>query len=220
MPKQLVGPVMKNGSFYSQRKYAPRRKYLPPATRTAITTTVKREMNRQIESKIFDQGLNGVGMNSVVLNVLDVTSGISRGTGDNQFIGDKISPTYLMGRFSLTLGDTTNICRLMVIQNIGPVTTPTMGVMFQNLVSPWLSPLNTDNDNKYRVLYDKIYSLDAAHVVRTGKIKINSKKLRPITYVAAGTVETGAIYIVALSDSAAVVDPQLNLRTRLHFKDA
>lgn len=183
----------------------------------------KRVVARAVETKIYDLTSHSNAIDWSTGYVLSVSSAIARGTGETNYIGDKIAPVGIRCAFQYTRADASNMLRLVVIQNkAGGV--PLLNTLLQgtaNLSAP-LSPYDTNYDNTYRVLYDKVVSMDnIRNLTSVHIVKIPGKKLRPIVFNdAAGTIEAGGIYFCWISDSGAAAHPTVDLRMRLYFKDA
>lgn len=212
----------------TQRKRPVRRQQNNKVIRRVARSEAKKVVNRTIESKVFD--------GSTIPNSIDYTTGvilpllvdptgtpISQGTSDKQYIGTKINISYFMMRFQLLYGDPQNMVRVLIIQDIVSGI-PTVANVFEsvgNTRAP-LSPFDRQFDKTYRVLYDKIFTLDNANnPQRVAKIKLGMRKFRPIEFNnAVGTIEKGAPYAVIISDSGILPNPAIQAWWRIHYKDA
>jgi len=192
-----------------------------------IRQVVKKELKKEIESKYFDYSLSSTIASTSVTNFQPL-HGFARGTGPNGYVGSKIKPAYLMVRANFAAGDGTNIVRALVIQDKAVSGTPALATIFSNTTSPHLSPLNPDYIDSYIVLADKTFTL-SVHETSAGtfssqprlmKFKIPGKRLRQVSYTAAGAADTGAIWIVLVSDSLAVLHPAFTMVSRLTYTDA
>lgn len=191
-----------------------------------IRKVVKAELKKEIESKFFDSSVNSTL--STTASAIPPLSGFSRGTGVSNFIGMKVKPIYLTIRGTLQGSDNTNYVRILVIQDKAVSGTPNTSTIFQNTSYPWLSPLNVDYIDSYTVLADRLYSFRTFEsaagtftgTVRPFKIKISGKKMRQITYTAAGSADSGQLWIIAVSDSALPSHPGYVMLTRFTYTDA
>jgi len=213
------------------RRRAPARRRPARKQNTVVRRVARQEakkvFNRRVESKTFDGavGAGTIDYNGTVWTLWDDSTGtaITQGTGETQYIGQKITPTYFTLRWQANVADATNMIRIIVLQDIvsGVPTGANVLQSVSNVRAP-LSPLDVDYDQTYRVLADRLIQLDAvSSPSKVGKIKIGMRQLRPVFFSDnAGTYEKGGCYILVISDSAASTHPNVNLVWRWHFKDA
>lgn len=160
---------------------------------------------------------------SITNSVFSGGSAMSQGTGNGQYIGSSIKPTYVMIRGFVNVSDSTNLMRIVVLQVKGGGV-PTAATVFEstaNIRAP-LSPLEKNYDKTYNVLADRLISVNGvAMPQRPFKIKLSGRKMRKIEFNdGAGTIEANGVYVVAVSDSGAAVHPTLTYEWRLHYTDA
>lgn len=213
------------------RRRAPARRKPARKTNTTVRRVARAEakkvFNQKVESKTFD-GAIGSGTadwSGTVWSLWDDAAGvaITQGNGESQYVGQKVTPTYFTLRYQANIADTTNMVRIMILQDI-VAGVPTGANVLQsvgNIRAP-LSPLDVDYDQTYRVLADRVVQLTSvAKPSAVGKIKIGMRQLRPVYFSdAAGTYERGSCYVLVISDSGAATHPNVNLSWRWHFKDA
>lgn len=146
---------------------------------------------------------------------------LAQGSSDDDRQGDKVTWRSLFHRMSVTPNATAgvNFLRVMIIQdkqNNG--TAPTAAQIFQTSTN-YLSPLNDDFGKRFKVLFDRTYTVDTdANGAQVDKIY---RKLRIVTeYAGAGSVvpNTNGIYLVQLSDQA-TNGPTTSTYTRLRYID-
>lgn len=199
----------------------PRRKNT--AVRTIARAEAKKVVARAVETKILDTSVTGQAVDFGAGYVVSMTNTMIRGIAENQYIGDAITPVGLALRCQLTRIDATQLFRVLIIQNKAggvPLTT----TVFQstgNITAP-LSALNVDYNNTYRVLYDKMFSMDVIRdTTKHVTIRIAGKRLRRLNFNdAIGTIEKAGLYMVVISDSGVVAHPTIDFRARLYYKDA
>lgn len=187
-------------------------------------TEAKKVVNKILETKILDN--NGLA-DPVDYNtglVISLTNTIIRGTAENQYIGDSITPVGVMIRWQVTRSDASQLFRIIIIQNkAGGL--PLLSTLLQsvgNITAP-LSPYDVDYQSTYRVIYDRLISMDnIRNLTHIGTIKLSAKKLRRINFNdGVGTLESGGLYICCISDSVtATAHPAFDYRARLYYKDA
>lgn len=213
-------PYTKSKTYRKRRPYR-RRKFT--STRTIARQEAKRAINRTIETKSFDSNVQAQGLDYTTGYVGNLLSGITQGVSESQYIGDKITPRGLSIRAQLTRSDSTQLLRIIIIQNKAGGT-PLLSTLLQsvgNIRAP-LSPLDIDYNHTYRVLYDTCISMDSIRgTTRQLKIHIPWKKFRSVVFNdAVGTYEAGGIYLCAISDSSAVAHPTIEYYSRIWYKDA
>jgi hypothetical protein len=101
---------------------------------------------------------------------------IAQGDGDSARTGDSVTMQSLSCKYVVTLGDVTNIFRIVVFI-WKPATTPTIDLILdqQGAITSPLSSIVHDYAPSFRVIYDKLITLDAAHVTVIGSFKIPLK---------------------------------------------
>lgn len=218
-----MNPSQKSGNFKSKRR-APRNRKGDYRMKKIARQEAQKVVSKKVESKVHDvnQAVSAVDW-SAFTSVFSLTNGLTRGNLATQYVGDSIMPSHLRIRYSLAAADSTNLVRVVVIQNIaGGI--PLGNTTFQstgNNRAP-LSAYDLDYSSTYRVLYDEFFALGLGtdSGLLTGDIRIKSNKLRKITYTAGAVVSTGDIYLIAISDSGVSVHPTIQFYSRLYFKDA
>lgn len=211
----------------SQRRGRPRQRQnrsLGPRQEDRVETIVKRQLNKRIEWHHFDYSSNvSPSYSGSIVSVSSVT----QGDGDSQRSGDNIYATSLQCRYFVYNGDDNNMVRVVAIQYFGD-DTPVVGDVFGSTgtVSSVLDNYVNDKVGKkklIRVLYDRLTTVNAPFsgglTYRAHSFKVRLKR-RQIQYQAGGTSGTGKIYLLFISDSAAVVHPTVYYKTRLWFQDA
>lgn len=213
-------PYRKTRRAYRKR---PAKKSGANYTRQIARAEAKKVVAKSIETKMFDHSAAAQAVDWNTGVVASVTTGIGRGTGEGDYIGDKITPCGLSVRLQLTRADATQLIRILVIQNkAGGI--PLLSTLLQsvaNATAP-LSPLDNDYENTYRVLYDKTWSMDSVRGTSTqARITIPRHKFRSLVFNDQfGTIEKGGIYLCAISDSGAAAHPVLDYRMRFYYRDA
>lgn len=223
-----------NRKIVQVRVKKPKTRQEQKMTRIANRQALK-VVNRQIESKHFDGKLALAGLNvdydgtlyNAFVNVPAASATIIQGTGQGQYIGEKIRPTHISLRWSATnvLADSDNLITCVILQAKGLfVPGATMANILESTgnVSAPLSPFDADYEDRFRVLYRKTIALNqAGESNRVYKVNIPYNKLGAISYSDnVGTVESGTIMIGWISDSSADVDPLIRGQWRIFYKDA
>ena len=187
-------------------------------------------MRRKGEAKSYDGAISGlVGAQGVMFslyeNYLTVpATKIAQGAGEANYIGDTITPLYITIRGLFVHSDATNALRVIVFQTLGN-TVPTITALLQypaGTVYSCLSPVKKNTRRQYQILRDKIYTTSAnGNEVKSYKIKIPMYGLQSTEFTdAAGTVGTGGIYMLLMTDSTAVTHPDVRTTYRITFTDS
>lgn len=219
-----MNPNQKSGNSKTFRRKKPVRKGDLRMKRIAHQEAQK-VIAKKVESKRYDVSVTAFAIDdNAATSVFDLTAGIVRGAGDNNYIGDSIRPSHLRIRYAVEVADATNLIRVVVIQNkAGGI--PLGGTVFQSVlnVNAPLSAFDSSFNETYRVLYDEFFVLAAVPADNqkiTGDIRIKANKLRVINFTNTGALSAGGIYMVMISDSAAAAHPAGQFYSRLYFKDA
>ncbi len=187
-----------------------------------VRQIVKSEMSNKLEHKYYratDSG-TGVDFGGACYDITPVPQGDTDVTRD----GDKINADSLDISYNWTLGDTTNICRIIIFQ-WHPNSTPTVANILNTVgaTNAVCSSYNVDNEQQYKILHDKTYYLSSVAYPQRGvsdKVWIKSGFERNMQFVAGGTTGTNHFYKLVISDSGAAPNPLLNSDSRLRFTDA
>lgn len=208
------------------RKRQPKKSYVQKVAREEAKKAVK----VQAEHKYFDSitsatQIDWSGTNAVfnmTYNPLS-TANITQGTDDVNYIGKKIRLVFLTIRGKLTIADTTNMMRCIILQT-KTNNTPTLAGVLQSVgnVRAPLAPYERQFNDQWNIIRDKTYIMDQVrNSIVYFKIKIPSTKFRQMAFSnASGTIEKGGIYMCWISDSGVASHPILEYYSRLTFTDA
>lgn len=216
--------VMQRRTYQRRAPARPRQQ----AVRKVARKEAKKVLQSQIESKSYDGQLTAIQVDYSTGYVASITenpsagTSIVAGTGETNYIGKVITPTHLTIRGTMAIGDTTNFMRLIVVQDRAAGIPTLANLLTASSQYSVISTYDRQFNDTYRVLYDKLYTLDVDTPVKAFKIKLSGKKLNRIFFGSTtGTVERGGIYFCLVSDSAAVTHPTITAcMWRLFFKDA
>lgn len=144
---------------------------------------------------------------------------ISQGIGDQQRVGDQLTPTSMEFWYDWNVADSFNRCRVIVFRWLDNSTPSVNDVLLATTLLPRVfASYNKDNRAKFNILYDKTHVgsiLPASNSIMAGS---KSRKLTgKINYEAASTSGNSHIFICALSDSVAVSHPTLRFYSRINF---
>lgn len=217
------------------RRYTRRKKRITGLTnrqKRAVMQIIDKKDEQVIENKFYDTVFDGVNIDSSFSNAgVYQINNVSEGTSSNQRIGQDIDVKSIFARLVFTLGDTTNLIRLMIVQDrnsknngnnypaISEVLEYTTGFATQQYL---MSPLKVSSEKgRWRVLLDNVVILNAnePQFVLEWYKEVNIKK----TFEkAAGANSEGknSIYIMWVSDSGADPDPDVSGVIRCKYIDA
>lgn len=172
---------------------------------------------QEVEKKYHDLAAapGGAGSTGVFYSF---TSTIPEGTGSEQRIGQQVTVKSLQVRYRLLYQDTTNLMRVIIFRWFQQGT-PSLSQILQDTVTvPWISPTNRLLSEFINVMYDNLVTLDATNNFQYVD-KIFIKKNMNVTFDDAGNPDYGHVYMLVLSDSAAIPHPTIEFYSRVRFTD-
>lgn len=176
-------------------------------------------MNQNVEWKHSTKNINvGVGTTADIQSL----SAVPVGTSDTTRTGDLLQAYSLNFRGAVSLGDATNVFRLIFFQWHAK-STPTLGnILITTGGFEVFSMYNTDQGDQYKIMYDRTFNLNRAGgganevKVFSGKLSVPRKKLQ---YDAGLTTGSNHIYSLMISDSGLPADPNVIMVTKLNYRD-
>lgn len=181
----------------------------------SVAKIVKQVLMSNEEKKWFLSSFSS-GVDNTIQNQ-DLSS-ISNGTTSSSRIGSQIRCKKLHMKWVATLGDTTNLIRVLIHfwKPNDAVDVPQQSELFQN--SSILSPLLKLNPNRFRPVRDLLIRLDTYHPIVTGELEIKLDDL--ISYVPGLDTGMNHLYLTVFSDSGGVPNPTFEFVTSLDFVDS
>lgn len=214
---------------------------------TTVTKAVKYELNKNLETKYWEGVLfeynpvasagvlvdadgNNVSLLSSYRNGVSIPSqSIIRGIGSNQYIGDRISLTYVILHFAIDYSpstDVTNVVTLYLLQskglfNFNPLSAANQFSENGDILAPLSFP-DRDYDDRFRVIAKKAVRLNAADSnIHIGTMKVKSSRLTNVHFTSTtGDVESNQLNLCMISDSVVVPHPAIRAVWRVYYKDA
>lgn len=208
------------GLDYQQKA---KRARLNPAVKSQISYAVRRTLAKREEVKVHDYSIaTGIDNAGTVFPLSAVLQGQTQATR----IGIQLNPKDLDMRFILTHGDASNIMRLVVFQFHNDDQTFTPGA--STILDPTavtagngvMAPYNNQNKDEFRVLMDRTYVLEAGAGLVKKCYTTLRQRMRKIDYNGTATHGAENLYLLVISDSAAVTHPTITGESRLHFTDS
>lgn len=181
---------------------------------------VKAIANKAGEKKFFattSGGFQGVDWTGTITSISDISQGDTDVTRD----GDQVYIRSLEFSWEVSVGDTYNIVRLLVVQWF-PATTPAVtDILLTNGSNDGvLSPYNHDSRFQFKVLYDRKIHVNTDMPNRSLKFRLYKNfRYRRIQYIGGGTTGQNKIYIIKISDSGAAPNPTMANFGKLNFSD-
>lgn len=207
--------------------------------RRKLSRRQRREVIRIIRSnqeyKWFDTVVSPGGVTTAGSFVL--LSNVTQGTLDNNRIGDKLKFVSMKGKFTWTVGDNNNLCRVIVFQwhpdnsVTVPVTSGAGGILQSGGANAPYSNYEHDTGSLFTVLYDSTVNLWEQIAATPGsmtafkqfRIKQTRRNRRffktTLKFDAATTTGPDQIYLLAVSDSSVAPNPVLYGYIRMAFQD-
>lgn len=198
-----------------KRKYYKKK----PIQEKKINQIVKRQLASKMERKVLDYyGSASPDWSGVIVDPL---STISRTVSSNSLVGSYIQPAWSTFSFTITLADTTNIVRMILLSY--RVTSPNVSTILESsyltTTQGVLAPYEKDFKDYYTIIFDRRYTLSANRPVITGTIRYKSKK--KIHFLeSAATPARDSLFFLFISDSGAVSHPTISYINRLYFYDS
>lgn len=215
----------------ARRRY--RRKYRRSARRKGRLATKKfvvKQIRKDIETKFYDRTVTVLGTPDAVPSTGTpyVLTTPAQGTTDQNRVGDKVRVRGLHVKGQFAIGDVNQSIRLIIMQykqatnlHAAAVTELLQSAYVGTTAAPY-APFAHDYKHIYTPLYDRTWYMDSvAQPVVNFELRVPMKYVkREIAYQAASTDAINHIYLVAISDSTAVVHPTINFISRFFYDDA
>jgi hypothetical protein len=143
-------------------------------------------------------------------------SNISSGVNYNQRIGQEVRLTRVDCHFEFALADTTNVMRYFLIRwkDTG---TPAIADIVDDVTLPWLSFQNLNSLENCDFIADGKVDLHSSNPMESVSFSRGLNNARTRWRAGTNTVDSGHLFLIIVSDSAAVADPQFICRTRVSY---
>lgn len=184
------------------------------------------------ELKFVDTTVSGLATIGGTVNLLN---GVTQGTDYNNRIGRKFTMKSLMVRIGISygnvagVGSTGNIIRILVVYDAQTNTvTPAVTDVLQS--ANYLSPMNLNNRDRFKILSDKWWNTDAfvfaAGAITNGTFtpqmekyykKINLETQNGGTNNLVGSITTGGVFLIVISGGAGNL---VDVYTRVRYTDS
>ena len=169
---------------------------------------------------------------STTATIVNLFSGITQGLGDlNVRVGDRVKITKLEASGYLSVGDPTNIIRIIIFLWYNDSTTGINPPTDQQLLDDTTSNLSmlygdVNNDGsfpknkKFKILSDKRFYLNGVSKPQINYQFKRTWKYGATTGFSAGTDKgSGIPYMLLVSDSSVAVHPSYYMNVKMHYAD-
>lgn len=213
--------MYKKSKVVSVKKYNPTAEKATKALRIAqrVQKAVKKSELKFYDSppSVFTSAVNSTGAVYPLCN-------IPSGTGPSSRIGNKALLKSVLAKFTFqqsTLGNASGIRVILFIDKAGNngSGTPLVTDLLQNGTYSFISPLNTINANRFRILHDKTYSIGSngpQEVIKSLYSKVN--QTMGFIGSALTSYDDGQPYLLVCSDTI-TNNPTMYMYCRVRFTD-
>ena len=171
----------------------------------------------------FGEGYFATSATTVAGNFNPLTVAVSPNTTGR--IGNEITLTSFLMKLGLTVSDSTNYVRVVVLIDKDN----TMGGNYthlsylQNTGAPIWSYINMGNRKKFKVLMDRVFVLDSVStpiIYKTFKFKINRKvQWNTLNTSNIADIRKNNLLIAYWSDSSVAPDPTITFNYKCYWQD-
>jgi len=175
--------------------------------------------NSDVKYHVYTRLLNGALASGEITEI----SSLTRGSGNNNFIGNSITPKHVRVRYAFQSAGTNNLCRVIIFQwHDSSVPVPSGIIASTGALSP-LEPIRAENKRFMTVLHDRTIAIannGVNNVFDYHSVFISSNRLAPIIFkTGSDTTHKGAIYLLVVSDDLVTTYPQFEAVGELAFVD-
>lgn len=207
---------------FDVRKARSRGKQLTKAQRKQVSAityrTIKSKSDKKFKSSDFLLFSGSTG------SVVRLT-GIAQGDDSvDQRVGRSIQLNKLTCNFHLNVADTHNTVRIILFiwkDESNPSVSQVLTTALQTS-APYLATYSEINSKQFTVIYDRMLTVDTDDPQKVGRYTKYWKKGHSIQYSGTGDTSLavkGDVYLLQITDSVAIVHPQLSFAYKLEYTD-
>lgn len=208
------------------KKKRMKKAHLRPRTANAVKAIVKAAIAPIMEKKHFDTAFTSYGMDNSFSQFTDLSM-IPQGVLDTQRIGDTVYIESIQFKFIVQSPDNWNYSRIQLIQwhEDTAFSNPSMAITLQSATTiprDLVSPLQIDKNQKFTILYDKLFGQVAAAETQDISISLYKDKgfKRKLEFTNSSTTGMGHFFLLVSSNSNVVPNPTLDGWVRIRYRDA
>lgn len=219
-------------TYYKSRKYNKKSLTLDDKVRIAVAKQSALKERKKTDWKYTDVNANSTNVQTSG-SITSLLANLTRGdAGLNNFDGNIVDPQAITFKYFLHTSTIRNAVRVIIFQWFDSAT-PVIAGILQNsgAITATLSPILVTNKTYIKVLYDRTHqfaptaggdtTVTGEGVIDCQTVYIPGRKLRPVRYnSSSNVVQTGNLYLLLVSDDAAVPSPQINYYSRVTFSDS
>lgn len=156
------------------------------------------------------------------LGGLNSFTDIVQGSAQTQRVGDELRLKSIDLRYQIACADTTQCMRIIVFQWFQNTVPTVNNILYSNgTAQAPFGALNFEQRRNYRILYDRMHSLDIITEIQNGvHVRIWKIPKRNIVFTTTGTtVGNNKCYIYFISDSSVAPHPTLTWQIRVNYTD-
>lgn len=203
----------------SRRSY---RKVTKPKSKKQISKLVKQIVSKEAETKFFysTYGPTGIDYSGTIVDI----SAIPQGSTDNSRNGDTLRYKNLYISGNIVAGDATNLLRMIIFRWKPNVGTSVGSVLTASTLGTALAPHSRyyhDFLPQMRIIYDKLITVNAVSKPQVAFKCVLTKGIKDVKaqFSAGSTNATNRLYVLLLSDSAAIPNPTVAFAVSIQFQD-
>lgn len=200
--------------------------------RIAVAKQTAVKERKKTDWKYTDINANSTNVQTAG-SITSLLGNLVRGdAGLNNFDGNIVMPQAITFKYFIHTSTLRNAVRVMLFQWFDSVTPVIAGVLQSSAsITATISPILVTNKGYIKVLYDRTHQIAptaGGDTTVTGEgitdcqtVYIPGKKLKPVRYNSStNVVQTGNLFLLLVSDDAAVPSPQINYYCRVTFSDS
>lgn len=193
-----------------RKRMSRRRKNAKPKVTAPVASFVKKQINKNIETKYNNFELSAVPIADTPYKA--VLNNLGQGTANNTRVGNSVRFQGVKLRYSIAVADTYNYVRVYLLWSKNDVNA--------SLLPSHLGVLSKDRQN-FKILYDRTHTVDSDDPAFITLRDINRYIGGFSRYNNTSALPTsGFLTLVAISDSSLVSHPALSYSVSITFQDA
>lgn len=217
MPRRLSSNSMAYGNYVRRvTKFN-----MPKTTVPQVKSIVKRAIARDEEIKFAEVNASYTVSTTIGLyNLANTTQGADGGS----HLGDECVLHWLRFSFNMGVADVDNFIRMIIFvwkPNMSYVAPSASSILkVTTALTALTSPLQDDGADQFRILHDQVYTLSTTSGLSNRAAVIRKKFRLKQDYLTGSSNCSNNIYVLLVSDSAAVTDPYVRYSSQIGFSDA
>lgn len=205
-------------------------KPLTPAQQQEVVKIVRRGARRKGELKFFNSDINGTAITTTA--TITQISPIPQGVSDTDRVGDSLDYVSLEVRYTVNVGDPTNIVRVLFYQWFPSATTPIIADFLLPGSGGTTQQFDSLDSHDYRTQFHKIHDNlivccgngtanfpITTNSIQSFRFKVSNFR-KKVQFVGGTTSGDNQLYIVYLCDSAILPNPSIRMTCKILYTDA